>query len=308
MYINNLSPVHLTIDNYNVFSASNVNDINVNHEWFVYSDDFGWDVTINNAHSTICENYYFYIEAKYPDAFAHWMYESAIYLYLYIKLKEIYPTLKIYTKIKRRYKDVTYRAFNIKESDISYTIENTNNIVLFPSYLTCFTKTINDNHRLYLMNFRNYLTEVDAIKKDISILYFPRGKLENYKGNDRTILNQGDIENLVKTYPNSYVYYTDTTTTDMRDQIKLLQRANIFICDYGSNFSFNSFFCNDSNIIILGLEDAHKIFPYSLIIHDITEKKNKSITFIPKENDKLIFSINRLKEIIKELGLDPVII
>ena len=273
----------------------------------MYSDNFGWDVTINNAHSTICENYYFYIDAKFPDAFAHWIYESAIYLYLYIKLKEIYPTLKIYTKMKKTYKDVTYRAFNIKESDISYTIENRNNIVLFPPYISFFTNTINDNHRLYLMNFRNYLTEVDAIKKDISILYFPRGKLENYKENDRIILNQDDIENVVKTYPNSYVYYTDTTT-DIRDQIKLLQRANIFICDYGSNFSFNSFFCNDSHIIVLGVDNAHKTFPYSLIIHNITEKKNKSITFIPKENDKLIFSINRLKETIKELGLDPALI
>ena len=300
MYINNLSPVHLTIDNYNVFSASNVNDINVNHKWFVFSDNFGWDVTINNAHSTIYENYYFYIEAKYPDAFAHWMYESSIYLYLYIKLKEIYPTLKIYTKIKRRYKDVTYRAFNIKESDISYTIENTNNIVLFPSYLTFFTTTINDNHRLYLMNFRNYLTEVDAIKKDISILYFPRGKLENYKGNDRTILNQDNIENLVKTYPNSYVYYTDTTT-DMRDQIKLLQRANIFICDYGSNFSFNSFFCNDSNIIVLGDHDNHTKFPYGILISNIIKEKNKSLIFISNVNNQLEFSIDKIKETIEQI-------
>lgn len=63
-------------------------------------------ITYNNINNINNIQYYLIIDTKDYDAFGHWVFESAIYIPFYIKLKEIYPNIKIHLKSKKKFKDI----------------------------------------------------------------------------------------------------------------------------------------------------------------------------------------------------------
>lgn len=289
-----------------IYAVNNVIKIENNQPAGAQSDGFGYNVTYDNTETgTEEKSYYFYFDGIYSDAFGHWIFEGAVALCLWAELKKKYPSLKILTNLRRSYKDCLYRAFDISEEDVAYSIE-TNNTVLFTRYLTFFDPTMNEGkYGVYLDEFHKALTQGREVQKDISILYLPRGRLENYKGNDRIIENQHEIEALVRSYPGSQVYYTDQTK-DMRDQIDKVRRAKILICDYGSNFTFNSFFCEDTYIITLGQDNAHTLFEMSRVLYNRVEWRKNQVVQLPRlnqQNDgisRFYFSIEMIREKVDE--------
>lgn len=74
---------------------------------------------------------YLNIDTMFHDVFSHWVFESAIYLPLFLKLKKKYPDLKLYSKGYKMYKKLFYDYFDICETDIVYQLESSNRC-LFP--------------------------------------------------------------------------------------------------------------------------------------------------------------------------------
>jgi capsular polysaccharide biosynthesis protein len=262
-----------------------------------------WNVTVNNNIST---DYYYCIDTINDEAFGHWVYESALYLVIYNKLKLIYPNIKIYIFSKRNFKISYFKAFDISIDDIVYSLPK-NNIVLFNNYITLSTLdsfNMEDKYNLYLENYYNYLiNKSKPITHQYDVVYFPRGKLENFKGNDRIVFNQESIIGLVESYNNSLVYYTDNTT-NIIDQINIIKQAKILILDYGSSFFVNSLFCSNQNIIILGHDTLHETYLSQKIIVDHCIKRENHITFIQRiPHPLLLFHIETMKELIDNYQL-----
>ena len=307
--VTNVSTPSKIINDCPIYSVPNVVNIGYNqnrNETAFFSDGFGFQVSyddtplISNEDTSVPS--FFYFDGIYSDTFGHWVFESALSLHLWRELKALYPSLKIYTTLKRSYKDCVYRAFDIGESDVVYSLPQENR-VLFTTYMTFFDNTMDHTKKydVFCNGFHKAMTESRIVEKDISVLYLPRGSLENYKGNDRVIENQKEIESLVQGYPNSCIYYTDQTN-DMRNQTDIVRRAKIVICDYGSNFTFNSFFCENSTILVLGEDQAHTYFAMGRIIYKSMLDRKNQVVFLPREassydgTPKHRFSIERIKQ------------
>ena len=235
------------LDDYLIYEVNDVCDIKIQQR-----EHYGWDVTHNTAIVGTAENIYLYLDCEQDDAFGHWIFEAAFYLPVFSKLQKLYPNIKILSFRERNYKNSMYSAFNISSELVSYSIESFKNNVIF---LRCKSLGDHINHNLhmnYIRLFYNELVMEKDNKKDIDILYLPRGTLENLKGNDRTLPCQSElVEALPKYFLNSLIYFTDNTK-NIREQITLVRRAKILIVDYGSNLLFNGFFSEGTKILVIG--------------------------------------------------------
>jgi capsular polysaccharide biosynthesis protein len=281
LYIDNIYPIYI---------VNSVKNIELTY--------LSWNVTVNNNVST---DYYYCLDTINDEAFGHWVYESAIYLVLYKKLKLIYPNIKLYILNKKNYKFSYFKAFDIDIDDIVYSLPE-NNIVLFNNYITLSSLdlfNLEDRYNLYLENYYNFLiVKCKPIENQYDIVYFPRGVLENYKGNDRVIFNQDMIINLVESYNNSLIYYTDNTR-NIIDQINIVKQAKILILDYGSNLLVNGFFCSNQTIIVLGYDILHTSYTSGKLIINNCVKRNNTIIFIERlPHPLLLFSLDEIKELI----------
>ena len=237
-----------TIDKYDLFIAKNVSKIAI-----ISRKSYAWDIEYNLLIDCQPDIIYFYMDQIYDDAFGHYMFESSIYLFLYIKLKLINPNIKLLSFKKKNFKTIMYTAFNISDNDIHYEIKSPNNTILFPRATSQADHSNIDIYSYYINNLYTYFTnKIGTIKKDINVLYFPRGIKENYVGNNRTIGIQLFLTDYISQLDNCLVYKTDEETHNMIDQIKVIRRAHILIVDMGSNFGINSYFADNMKVICIG--------------------------------------------------------
>ena len=243
---NNVEPSFM-IDDY-VFDVQNgVSQITIQHR-----DHYGWDIEFNEIEESEVEVYYYYIDGIYNDAFGHWAYESSVYLTIFDKLKDLYPSIKILSFKNKKYKNCYYEAFNIKPSHIVNQIESSKNKVIF---IKCSSMADHTNCYLYLTHVRkwySYLTNSHTIEKDIDVLYLPRGTLDNYREITDLYRIQSELLHIINQYSSSMIYFADISTKNMKDQINLIKRAKIVILNEGSNHGINGFFAENSHIIVLG--------------------------------------------------------
>jgi len=237
-----------TIDIYTVFYVTNVNTYDFDRVNFD-----SWNIT---RHDTIIEQpnmTYFILDSHFDDAFGHWAFESAIYLPLFIKLKERFPTMKLLLKEKRTYKSLFCSFFNIKEEDIAYTIDSPVNTCIFPSPINALNcQQISEEYTEQLKRFYLHFIEYKSIQTD-TILVMPRQKKENYPTNNR-ICDMNAIISYLETKNREIkhtVFHTDTVT-NLIDQINIVSSAKSIIVSDGSALSVNAMFAREANIYILG--------------------------------------------------------
>lgn len=225
----------ITIDIYKLFKVENILE-------YSYENHNTWKITLDDDVKSNNENVYFIIDTFFHDAFGHWVFESAIYLPVFKKLKESYPNLKLVLKEEKNYKKLFCKYFNIDENDIVYNIES-NNTSFFPSPITCFNdQVITEAYKSQIYKFREYFVDNNDIKRDMLIM--PRQTKENYKSNDRV----HNIQYLLDKYKDkAYILNTDEIT-NLKDQIELVQSSKNIILTEGSPFFVNSFFCKNKNI------------------------------------------------------------
>ena len=211
-------------------------------------------------------HYYFSIETCSQDAFGHWVFESAIFFPLYFELKEKYPKLKILLKEQKNYKNLFFNHFGIEGLSYELKLPNT---VIFPKFIHLSAIRNEFLSRFPLQEFLSHLLKnCPTLEKDIPILFLPRQSKENCYKNDR-VCDYTDIPEHT-----SMIYNTDTTTV-LQDQINLVRRAKTIILDYGSSFSVNGMFAENSRIIVLGIFDHHTKYPLPVKMYQEIKSKNE---------------------------------
>ncbi len=229
--------------------------------------------------------YYFIIELVHHDAFAHWVYESAIYLPIFSKLKEIYPTIKIVLKEKKQFKSLFLNFFNIMETDVVYDM-HTNNVCLFPSPISA----LNDNHNLtdvYKQIIEQFITifsqsRIESEQYDYIIL--PRQARENYKNNDR-MYDMTSIYEVISSITTKYKTLHTDTILDLKDQIAEIRSASCVILTDGSPFLVNNLFCNHQKLFVLDIVTQYQssfLFKQNYIIETICRLHNNTYSYLPK--------------------------
>lgn len=296
-----------------MFKIDNVTD------YAFFLDDFagaikcGWIYQSDNAQkdktSPVQDNVqaYFIIDTTSHEAFSHWIGESAIYLPVFKKLKETLPMMKLVLKGPKDYKKLFLQVFDIHESDICYSIEAKSNFVIFPPIMCKNEKEV--NNELFEKLLRSFMKDVQT-RCGIStvprlgkseILFLPRQTKENYKCNDRIILNSNEISRYV-TSIGGHILHTDYIK-DYKEQYNKLINSKIVILDLGSSFYVNGLFINDSDIIVLSNGDElEKVYPKFKTMYDIVQQQNR-LHFIKNMGTKqqLNFNIEDIKKIIVEL-------
>jgi len=202
----------------------------------------------------------FYImETPYHDAFAHWVYETAIYLHLF----KFDGKIVIKSTPERTYKKLFLNLYDISDEYIHWTDSD-----VIPEFNVCkILKSfcLNDTNPDNLLTFRSlinkfclFLTRNVEYNKVIHHLFFPRNNLQNYAANDRTMNYQKFYQHIEGL---KYEEYDTMKTRDFRDQIDLLASATSIYLDYGSSFLVNGLCCKYSKIYITGKSDQHCLYP-----------------------------------------------
>jgi len=216
-------------------------------------------------------HYFYLFETCMDSAFCHFIYESAIYLPYFVKLKSKYPMLKLLVKKtpSRSYKNLFFKALNIDETDI-FWLDNVdeihglkivynnipeNNICIntMPHYLNTIKVKNAVLFNNLILNFKNKIINnlnITLLQEKMNEhLFFPRSKLENLVVNDRTN-DYSEIYKILK--GKEYIEYDTINTIYLKDQIELLNSSKCIYLDWGSSFFVNGLFCNNSNIFISG--------------------------------------------------------
>ena len=196
-------------------------------------------------------SYYFVIDLLYNEAFGHWVYESAIYLQIFRKLKDLYPNIKLLLKTKKTYKQLFLDFFDIINTDVVYDNDmNNENVCFFPSPISSLNETlITENYKKYLEDFVRVFSEVQTTKTEqLDYVIMPRQTKENFWGNPRSY----DIDflyNILKCKKYS-VLETDNIT-DIKEQIKYVRSSSSVIVTDGSPFLVNIMFFRNQRIYVI---------------------------------------------------------
>jgi hypothetical protein len=259
----------LTEDIYQYCEVKNVSNIKSQYNKYIIEFDE------NNSNEDI--SYYFNLDTLHHDAFAHWVFESAIYLPLFIKLKTKYPSLKIYSTEFKNYKKLFYNYFDVNENDIVYNLQNSN-VCIFPLPISSLNINILDNNwRLHIDYFITKINLSCTNNKHTHQIFLPRQNKENYKNNDRSY-NTIDIINHIQNN-NGIILNTDEII-DLREQIHQVNSSSNVILTGGSPYLVNGLFCKNSSIIVLDdfVIDQIKYIKMKYIHDKICE--NNKVSFI----------------------------
>ena len=244
-----------------------------------------WIIEVNNTTNSSNISYYLIIDTLYHEAFFHWVAECAIYLPFFKILKNKYPTLKLYLKGFRNFKQIFCDYFDIKQHDIVYNLDNSN-VCIFPMPISSLNIVeLNENWKIHVDYFIQKLTSkyIDN-QKIIQSIFLPRQTKENYICNDRKY-NTIDISNNIEKSNNSVILNTDNIV-DLNEQIKMVNSSSNVILTAGSAYFMNGLFCKNSHIIVL--DDWFHMpqingFMKLKYIHDKICENNK-VFFIPNQN------------------------
>jgi hypothetical protein len=219
-----------------------------------------WEIETYEHHDNT--NYFFIFEHN-TSAIAHWVYESAIYLELFIKLKQKYGNIKLVISGKKVFKKLFLNIFNIFDDDILYLDNNDSNKTEIPSELssnTCIIPSPISNllspkcHDLWqkqLIRFIEFFSRISIENTEsVDYLIMPRQTKENYQSNNRII----DFSNIINFFNNSSykteLLNTDTVTTLVQQIEKVRSARNIILTDGGA-FSLNLLFCKNKTFYVI---------------------------------------------------------
>ena len=226
------------------------------------------------------------------EAFAHWVYESAIYLPIFGQLKQEvrYKNIKILLNGRKRFKTLFLNFFNIPESDVCYSIDSgSNNTCIFPSPISA----LNDNSLFsdrymqiidrFIGIFHNYVT-APMLEPLYEYIVLPRQVLENFVSNDRTY-NMDFVYEIIRAESKSYCILNTDGITDLADQILAVRSSpNVVVTD-GSPFLVNNMFCRNQNIYVIDKLTVGQSASYVKLryIRDrVSVINNNSIQYIQK--------------------------
>lgn len=231
---------------------------NIKQYWYcLRKDEFNFIYYDNNIVDNKEKTYILLFENVYQGAFAHWFFDSAIFLQYYNSLNKMFDgKLKIFTinKPERKYKQLLFKFFNIPKENIIYCDEELTHIhrlsrdnkwmsdknITLPENNICITcPIINLNNVKFdktIYKYRIYKFKELFYKKinkklpSIEYLFFPRNIVQNLSINDRKI-NYDKVYAILKN--KHYTKYDTMKTENFIDQINLLVNSKNIFLDYG---------------------------------------------------------------------------
>ncbi len=285
MIVLNSTSFNFEIDDYKINMYENVKQYKYKHCIPELEIDFS-EIILNND-----KEQYYVFDCPGQTAFAHWIYESFIFIPIFIKIKSLYPNIKILTSNTKKYVYNFFNFYNIN-NEIINEIRNTNNICFFSPIFSLNDANINIpmfiNHIDLFTTFINNNINKNNINNKESLLFLPRNNKENYINNDRTNLENDDICNNVIKIGGSII---DTyQLNNIKIQFSLINMFKTIILDYGSSFFVNSIFLQNKNIIVIDI--CH----YSFQINNYISMKTL-FEYIQKKNNITIIKSNKVNSI-----------
>ena len=273
---------------------------NVKNEYIdTHTSTKRYDYYSHTIDSDLNTYYFLLFETCFDGAFGHWVFESAIFLTFFEKIKEqfIDKNVKILVKKNsgRKYKKLFFDALDIKEEDIYY-IDNKivdssdtcyDNIPVNNCCIICNIYGLNNKkyshddiskYKILLLKFKKDI--INNLKfdynKKIQNLFLPRNKVENYAPNDRQV----DYNKVYKLLENKqYIEYNTFETNKLKEQIQLLLSSENIYLDFGASFHVNGFFCKNSTINIIKFDNNSFKFPLLKLLYFYI-KENNIINYI----------------------------
>lgn len=228
---------------YKLYRVANVADYTLDNESFN-----SWKITLaslSNADIYLC------IDTFFHEAVSHWVFESAVYLPLFLDLKASNPDIKLHIKgPPKRYKAQFCALFGIEPT---YEL-SAGATCLFPNPISAQNRrTLNVAFEPQLRRFIDVFRIIETPPPSIDFLILPRGRAENFKPNDRTIdfgeLNVA-LDKSVKV--NTWAELNVDNINRLHEQIGYVRSAkNIVVCD-GAAFFINALFAKGAIIHIIG--------------------------------------------------------
>lgn len=216
--------------------------------------DLSWKTDHFEDDSTREPTHYLCLDT-YADAFAHWVFESAIYLPLFQILKRSYPSCKLWFRNKRDYKYLFTRYFGIADTDVVFQTSQEPNICFFPEPIMWLNSASDPRWEQHVQAFHGYFHGVVPKKVDVCVL--PRQTKENAVYCPRTYTLTPICDSLRERRLSHTICETDTVKT-LDEQIKAVRSARTVIVTDGSPFWVNGFFSTHATLIILG-HDCKKL-------------------------------------------------
>jgi len=234
---------------------------------------------------------FFAFETPSHSAFAHWVFESAVFLPYFANFKN--ARILVNKNPTRDYKQLFFNLFGINESNIFHVNrcedssiidyenipENNICIICRNFLLTDLSEKSRDTsclnlYRQIVTNFKNIMTPMNVIEKTIEHLFLPRNSSQNYTPNDR-VIDYTQIRTILA--EKEYTLYKTSDTTDFHAQIQLVRSAKHIYLDWGSNYFVNGFFANASNIYIVNQMMGQLNYPFLMIIFQMIQQANTLI-------------------------------
>ena len=213
-----------------------------------------WETTHSDCLPIAEPNRYICLDT-HADAFAHWVFESAIYLPLFQFLKYKYPNCKIWIRNKRSYKYLFTRFLGIHDTDIVFEPAEGANECIFPEPIMWLNDEKEPRWEMQVRAFHNLLHGV--VNKTVDVCLMPRQSKENAVYFPRTYNVQPIRDALSALSISHSVCETDGIQT-LDEQIHAVRSAKFVIVTDGSPFWVNGLLSKQATIIILG-HDCEKI-------------------------------------------------
>jgi len=216
----------------------------------------------------------FVIDVGMIPAFGHWVFESVIYIPIFLRLKRIYRDMKLMVGEYKTYKPLFAEYYGVDPDDILYSIPP-GSVCTIPSPLSLTSKEVCERHRRL---FDRMVIPMTIEKYEYTL--FPR-QTENYPKNNTSISYEPIIEYIDRVGIKYSVYHT-SSVTDLTKQISKVQRSRVIIIPDGSAFLVNGLFASNSTIYVVGRlcsEEQSMLYPQIKYILDLIKKRNRVCWF-----------------------------
>ena len=257
---------------------------------------------------------YYIFDCPGEDALIHWIAECFIFYPLLLKLKTMYPNIKILTKNTKKYVKNIFRFFeplricetenniesisttssrsfiyelnenvcNIDNNIIVHEIVNKNNNICFFSPII----SLNDlsyHKDLFTTYLKLYIDNINLLLcnnflPSNKVLLLPRNSKDNYIPNDRIIQGIEDLEKNIITIGG--IVLNTYQINNIALQLSIIKCSETIIVDFGSAFFFNCLFVKNKKIIILNnynFFDQVDNFISMNILYNFINKNNEII-------------------------------
>jgi hypothetical protein len=218
----------------------------------------------------------FVIDVGMIPAFGHWVFESAIYIPIYLRLKRIYPDMKLMVGEHKTYKSIFARYYGVHSDDILYSIPP-GSLCTIPSPITSLTHGhICERHRRLIQG----ISVLNDSKHKYEYTLFPR-QTENYPGNN-TSISYVPIIDYIDRVGITYSVYNTSTVMDFSEQLSKIQSSRVIIIPDGSSFLVNGFYASNSTMYVVGRlcsEEQSMLFPQIEYIKNLILSRNKVYWF-----------------------------